>query len=95
MDACQVFYYDLSLANAIIKNPTQNSYKNTSNLESYFSQLNYDYNGIYYLLEAEIPNSGSWWIENSDFQRLLNGGEFIKQEYTFEPRKCVKELRLV
>ena len=41
--------YDLSLANAIVKNPTQNSYKNTNNLESYFSQLNYDYNGIYYI----------------------------------------------
>lgn len=52
-------------------------------------------NGTYYLLEAEIPDSGSWWIGNSEFQSLLNGGEFIKQEYTFEPRKCVKELRLI
>jgi len=59
------------------------------------NSFRFENNGIYYLLEAEIPNSGSWWIENSDFQRLLNGGEFIKQEYTFEPRKCVKELRLI
>jgi hypothetical protein len=59
------------------------------------SDFKFENNGIYYLLEAEIPNSGSWWIENSVFQILLNGGEFIKQEYTFEPRKCVKELRLI
>jgi len=59
------------------------------------NSFKFENNGIYYLLEAEIPNSGSWRIENSDFQRLLNGGEFIKQEYTFEPRKCVKELRLI
>jgi TonB-linked SusC/RagA family outer membrane protein len=50
--------YDLSLANAIVKNPTQNSYKNTNNLESYFSQLNYDYNGIYYL-SGTVRRDGS------------------------------------
>jgi TonB-linked SusC/RagA family outer membrane protein len=41
--------YDLSLANAIVKNPTQSSYKNTNNLESYFSQITYDYDGTYYV----------------------------------------------
>jgi TonB-linked SusC/RagA family outer membrane protein len=50
--------YDLSLANAIVKNPTQNSYNNTNTLESYFSQLNYDYNGIYYL-SGTVRRDGS------------------------------------
>jgi len=50
--------YDLSLANAIVKNPTQTSYKNTNNLESYFSQLNYDFDGTYYL-SGTVRRDGS------------------------------------
>lgn len=50
--------YDLSLANAIVKNPTQNSYKNTNTLESYFSQVSYDYDGIYYL-SGTVRRDGS------------------------------------
>lgn len=50
--------YDVSLANAIIKNPTQNSYKNTNNLESYFAQVSYDYDGTYYL-SGTVRRDGS------------------------------------
>lgn len=41
--------YGLELANAVVINPTANSYTNTNRLESYFGQLNYDYDGTYYL----------------------------------------------
>lgn len=50
--------YDLSLANAIVKNPTQSSYTNTNTLESYFAQANYDYDGIYYF-SGTIRRDGS------------------------------------
>lgn len=55
--------YSLSLANAIVKNPTQSSYTNTNNLESYFSQLNYDYNGIYYLSSTIRRDGSSRFVE--------------------------------
>lgn len=50
--------YSLDLANAIVKNPTASSYKNTNKLESYFAQLNYDYNRTYYL-SATVRRDGS------------------------------------
>ncbi len=50
--------YSLELANAIVKNPTSNSYKNTDNLESYFSQVNYNYNNTYYV-SGTIRRDGS------------------------------------
>lgn len=50
--------YDLTLTNAIIKNPTQTSYKNTNNLESYFTQVSYDYDGTYYL-SGTVRRDGS------------------------------------
>lgn len=39
----------LELSNAIVVNPTANSYANTNRLESYFGQVNYDYEGTYYV----------------------------------------------
>lgn len=50
--------YSLELSNAIVKNPTANSYSNTNKLESYFSQLNYDYDGTYFL-SGTIRRDGS------------------------------------
>ena len=50
--------YSLELANAIVKNPTATSYKNTNKLESYFAQLNYDLNATYYL-SATVRRDGS------------------------------------
>jgi hypothetical protein len=48
----------LELDNAIVKNPTSSSYANTNTLESYFAQLNYDYNNTYYL-SATVRRDGS------------------------------------
>jgi len=50
--------YSLELANAIVKNPTSNSYTNTNRLESYFGQFNYDYTGTYYL-SGTVRRDGS------------------------------------
>jgi TonB-linked SusC/RagA family outer membrane protein len=50
--------YSLELANAIVKNPTSTSYVETNNLESYFGQVNYDFNKTYYL-SATIRRDGS------------------------------------
>lgn len=50
--------YTLELSNAIVLNPTASSYANTNNLESYFGQLNYDYDGTYYL-SGTIRRDGS------------------------------------
>jgi TonB-linked SusC/RagA family outer membrane protein len=50
--------YSLELANAIVKNPTATSYTNTNKLESYFAQVNYDYDATYYL-SSTIRRDGS------------------------------------
>jgi TonB-linked SusC/RagA family outer membrane protein len=50
--------YSLELANAIVINPTSNSYANTNRLESYFGQVNYDYEGTYYV-SATARRDGS------------------------------------
>jgi len=47
----------LELNNAIVFNPSS-SYTNTNKLESYFTQVNYDYNSTYYL-SATIRRDGS------------------------------------
>ncbi|RYZ62084.1 MAG: SusC/RagA family TonB-linked outer membrane protein, partial [Chitinophagaceae bacterium] len=41
--------YGLELSNAIVIDPTANSYTDRNKLESYFAQLNYDYNRTYYV----------------------------------------------
>ena len=50
--------YGLELNNAVVKNPTSVSYVNTNKLESYFGQVNYDYNRTYYVA-ATIRRDGS------------------------------------
>lgn len=47
----------LELSNAVVSNPSS-SYANTFNLESYFAQLNYDYEGKYYV-SGTIRRDGS------------------------------------
>jgi TonB-linked SusC/RagA family outer membrane protein len=59
--------YDLTLANAIVKNPTQTSYKNTNNLESYFSQLNYDYDATYYLSGTVRRDGSSRFVDGKQW----------------------------
>lgn len=48
----------LELSNAIVKNPTASSYTDVNKLESYFGQLNYDYEGTYFL-SGTIRRDGS------------------------------------
>jgi TonB-linked SusC/RagA family outer membrane protein len=50
--------YSLELANAIVIQPTSNSYANTNRLESYFGQVNYDYESTYFL-SGTIRRDGS------------------------------------
>lgn len=57
----------LELSNAIIIDPTSSSYANTNKLESYFAQLNYDYNSSYYL-SATVRRDGS--------SRFIKGNEW-------------------
>lgn len=48
----------LELANAVVKNPTSQSYANVNKLESYFGQVNYDYDRTYFL-SATLRRDGS------------------------------------
>ncbi|NTS39665.1 SusC/RagA family TonB-linked outer membrane protein [Flavisolibacter sp. BT320] len=50
--------YGTELSNAIVINPTANSYTDRNKLESYFAQLNYDYNRTYYV-SGTIRRDGS------------------------------------
>lgn len=50
--------YSLELSNAIVVNPTANSYTDRNKLESYFAQVNYDYNRTYYV-SGTIRRDGS------------------------------------
>jgi len=50
--------YGLELTNAIVINPTANSYANTNRLESYFAQANYNYDNTYFL-SASVRTDGS------------------------------------
>ncbi|MFC6996103.1 SusC/RagA family TonB-linked outer membrane protein [Rufibacter roseus] len=77
----------LELSNTIVKNPTQNSYTIRNTLESYFGQLNYDFDKTYFL-SATLRRDGSskflnkkwgtfgsvgaaWLVSNEDFMRSL------------------------
>ena len=53
----------LQLNNAVVSNPST-SYANTNTLESYFSQVNYDYQGTYYL-SGTIRRDGSSRFTNN------------------------------
>jgi TonB-linked SusC/RagA family outer membrane protein len=57
--------YGLELANAIVINPTSNSYSNTNRLESYFAQVNYDYSGTYYLSGTVRRDGSSRFIKGN------------------------------
>jgi TonB-linked SusC/RagA family outer membrane protein len=57
--------YGLELANAIVINPTATSYKTTNRLESYFGQVNYDYDGTYYLAATVRRDGSSRFIEGN------------------------------
>jgi len=57
--------YGLELANAIVINPTANSYVNTNRLESYFAQANYDYDATYYLSGTVRRDGSSRFIKGN------------------------------
>ncbi|MEP6846784.1 MAG: SusC/RagA family TonB-linked outer membrane protein, partial [Panacibacter sp.] len=83
----------LELNNAVIFNPSS-SYVNTNRLESYFAQLNYDYNGVYYLsatarrdgssryLNDKWGNFGSvgvgWVVSKMDFMKNMDILNYLK-----------------
>ncbi|MBC5992850.1 SusC/RagA family TonB-linked outer membrane protein [Pontibacter cellulosilyticus] len=78
----------LELSNAVVKNPTQNSYTDEYALESYFTQVNYDYAKKYFI-SATLRRDGSsrfrddkwsnfgsvgtaWVVSNEDFMSSQN-----------------------
>ena len=57
--------YSLELANAIVLNPTSNSYTNTNKLESYFAQVNYDFDNKYYVSGTVRRDGSSRFIKGN------------------------------
>ena len=55
----------LELNNAVVFNPS-GSYTNTNKLESYFAQLNYDYEGTYYLSATARRDGSSRFVRKED-----------------------------
>ena len=53
----------LELNNAIVSNPVS-SYANTNTLESYFAQLNYDFQGTYFLSASARTDGSSRFVKN-------------------------------
>lgn len=57
--------YSLELGNAIVKNPTSNSYTRTNKLESYFGQVNYDFDRKYYVSGTVRRDGSSRFIKGN------------------------------
>lgn len=57
----------LELSNAIVKNPTASSYANTNRLESYFGQVNYDYEGTYFVSGTLRRDGSSRFTEGNQW----------------------------
>ncbi|GGK61075.1 SusC/RagA family TonB-linked outer membrane protein [Rufibacter glacialis] len=89
----------LELSNAVVKNPTQNSYTTRYTLESYFGQLNYDFSKKYFL-SATIRRDGSsrfinekwgtfgsvgaaWLVSGEDFMSSLGFIDFLKLKASY------------
>jgi TonB-linked SusC/RagA family outer membrane protein len=78
--------YSLELNNAVVSNPVS-SYSNTNKLESYFSQLSYDYEGTYYL-SGTVRRDGSSRFKNDKWGTFGSVGlgwvltkmNFLKQQ---------------
>lgn len=76
--------YSLDLANAIVKNPTASSYSNTNKLESYFAQVNYDYNSTYYLSGTVRRDGSSRFIKGNawgTFGAIGLGWEITRMDF--------------
>lgn len=86
--------YSLELNNAVVSNPV-NSYANTNKLESYFGQLNYDYDGTYYL-SATARRDGSSRFTNDKwgtFGSLGLGWVLTKMDF-MKKADIIKYLKL-
>ncbi len=76
--------YSLELSNAIVKNPTANSYTRTNKLESYFAQLNYDYDKTYYVSGTVRRDGSSRFIKGNTwgtFGSLGLGWEVTRMDF--------------
>lgn len=88
--------YSLELANAIVKNPTSNSYTNTDNLESYFGQVNYNYSNTYYLSGTIRRDGSSRFLGNhkwDNFGSVGLGWEVTKMNF-MRNTKAIDYLKL-
>jgi TonB-linked SusC/RagA family outer membrane protein len=78
--------YSLELNNAVVSNPVS-SYSNTNKLESYFGQVNYDYQSTYYL-SGTVRRDGSSRFKNDKwgtfgsvgFGWVLSKMDFLKSQ---------------
>ncbi len=76
--------YSLELSNAIVKNPTSYSYSLTNKLESYFGQVNYDYDRTYYLSGTIRRDGSSRFLNNNTwgtFGSVGAGWEVTKMDF--------------
>lgn len=76
--------YGIELANAVVKNPTSNSYKTTNRLESYFGQINYDYDGTYFVAATVRRDGSSRFIKGNTwgtFGSLGLGWEMTRMNF--------------
>jgi TonB-linked SusC/RagA family outer membrane protein len=75
---------NLELANAIVINPTSTSYAFTNKLESYFAQLNYNYDRTYYLSGTVRRDGSSRFIKGNTwgtFGSVGLGWELTKMDF--------------
>ena len=86
----------LELANAIVINPTATSYENTNKLESYFTQLNYDYNGTYYLSATGRRDGSSRFIKGNAWGSFgsVGVGVVLSKMNFLEKIKVIEFLKL-
>ena len=85
----------LELNNAIIFNPSS-SYALTNRIESYFGQLNYDYNGTYYLSGTVRRDGSSRFIKGNEwgtFGSVGLGWEMTKMNF-MKNLKVINYLKL-
>lgn len=88
--------YSLELANAIVINPTSYSYTNTNRLESYFSQVNYDYNRTYFFNGTVRADGSSKFLPGHQwgtFGSVGLGWELTKMPF-FQNVKAFNYLKL-
>lgn len=86
----------LELSNAIVINPTANSYANTNRLESYFGQVNYDYDGTYYLSGTLRRDGSSRFIKGNTWGTFgsIGAGWVVSKMNFMRDAKLINYLKL-